>query len=219
MDFLLKVFLFYPSLLFSLCVHEFAHAWTARRLGDLTASQRGRLTLNPLAHIDFVGTLFLPLTAVLMNFPVFGWAKPVPVDPACLKNPKKDMFWVAFSGPLSNFLLSFLGCIALMGIYILERSNLLKEIPLGNMVEVFIYINLLLGCFNLIPLHPLDGGKVMARFLPASWNMFLERNQHYSSVVLVLLFVSGGFYFLAVPVSGAFQGLTGLARVVSGWVG
>ena len=105
-----KFFLFYLPLLFSLCVHEFAHGWTSRKLGDLTAFHQGRVTLNPVAHIDYIGTLFLPLFFLFTNSPIFfGWAKPVPVNPGAFKNPKNDMFWVAFAGPLSNFLLSFIG--------------------------------------------------------------------------------------------------------------
>ena len=210
------MFLFYLPLLFSLCVHEFAHAYTARRFGDLTAFQNGRLTLNPAAHIDPIGTLLLPLLAIGMNFPVFGWAKPVPVDPRYLKNPRKDMFWVAFAGPLSNFLLAGLGCLALAGLYTTGQDKIPSGRPIVSLAEVFIYINLLLGAFNLIPLHPLDGGKVMARFLPVRWNMFLERNQGWSSLVLIFLFVSGAFYILAGPVLGATQSLIHLARFFAG---
>ena len=218
-DFVFKVFLFYLPLLFSLCVHEFAHAHTARRFGDLTAFQNGRLTLNPMAHIDPIGTLLLPLLAIGMNLPVFGWAKPVPVDPQYLKNPRKDMFWVAFAGPLSNFLLAGMGCLALTGLYITGQDKIPSGQPIVSLAEVFIYINLLLGAFNLIPLHPLDGGKVMARFLPVRWNIFLERNQGWSSLVLIFLFVSGAFYILAGPVLKAAQSLIHLARFLTQWTG
>lgn len=219
MDFVSKVFLVYLPLLFSLCVHEFAHAWTAKKLGDLTASRMGRLTLNPAAHVDPIGTLALPLLAIGMNFPVFGWAKPVPVDPSYLKDQKRDMFWVALAGPLSNFMLAGLGSLALTGLYVLAQDNIPSGPWLISMGEVFIYINLLLGFFNLIPLHPLDGGKVLARFLPVQWNMFLEKNQGWSSVCLILLFVSGGFYFLAVPVFYTAQSLIYFSRFFAQWIG
>lgn len=218
-DFLSKIFLFYLPLLFSLCVHEFAHAWMAKRLGDFTAFHRGRLTLNPVAHVDLVGTLILPLMAILMSFPVFGWAKPVPVDPSYLKDQRRDMFWVAFAGPLSNFLLAGLGCLALTGLYVLGQDNIPSGQPVLALAEVFIYINLLLGFFNLIPLHPLDGGKVIARFLPAQWNIFLENNQGWSSLILIFLFVSGGFYFLAGPVSYTAQNLIYFSRFFAQWIG
>ena len=195
----LKFFLFYLPLLFSLCVHEFAHGWTAKKLGDLTAFYRGRLTLNPIAHIDYLGTLILPLIFLFTNSPIFfGWAKPVPVDPGAFKNPKKDMFWVAFAGPLSNFFLAVLGAFVLAVFYTLNFLNVLPASQaLVSMMEMLIYVNMLLGAFNLIPLHPLDGGKVMARFLPVKWNFFLESNQNYSYIFLIALIFLGGFHYLA----------------------
>ncbi|MCY4513368.1 MAG: site-2 protease family protein [Bdellovibrionales bacterium] len=219
MEFISKVFLFYLPLLFSLCVHEFAHAWTAKKLGDLTAFQKGRLTLNPVAHIDPIGTLILPLVAIGMNFPIFGWAKPVPVDPSYLKNQKRDMFWIAFAGPLSNFLLAGLGCLTLAGLYTLGQDNIPSGPAVMSLGEMFIYINLLLGFFNLIPLHPLDGGKVIARFLPVQWNIFLEKHQSWSSLLLILLFISGGFYFLAGPVFYTARSLIHFAHFFSQWIG
>ena len=202
-EFLSKIFLLYLPLLFSLSFHEFSHAWMSRRLGDMTAFHRGRLSLNPIAHMDLMGTLFLPLFSLLMSLPVFGWAKPVPVDPSHLEQPKKDLFWIAFAGPLSNFLLSFIGSLILAGLFAIEKVKMGTVMePLFYMTKMFIYINLLLGFFNLIPLHPLDGGKVLARFLPTRWNLFLETHQTYSSFLLIFLFVSGGFHFLSQPISG-----------------
>lgn len=214
MDFFYKVFLFYLPLLFSLCVHEWAHAWTALKFGDLTAQREGRLTLNPLSHMDIMGTVLLPLGALFMNWPVFGWAKPVPVNDSYLKNPKEDLFWIALAGPLSNFCLSFAGTLALA---VCHSVGSLPE-DLFSMLEMFIYINLLLGVFNLLPLHPLDGGKVLARFLPFSWNRFLEENQHYGTVLLICLFVSGGFYYLARPLVYATGALSGFSQTLSHWI-
>ena len=219
MDFVSKVFLLYLPLLFSLCVHEFAHAWAAKKLGDMTASQMGRLTLNPAAHVDPIGTLALPLLAIGMNFPVFGWARPVPVDPSYLENQRRDMFWIALAGPLSNFLLAGLGSLALTGLYVLGQDNIPSGPLLMSLGEVFIYINLLLGFFNLIPLHPLDGGKVIARFLPVRWNVFLEKNQGWSSILLIVLFVSGGFYFLAAPVFHTARSLIHFSQFFAQWIG
>ena len=201
-DFILKFFLFYIPLLFSLCVHEFAHGWTAKKYGDLTAFYRGRLTLNPLAHMDYLGTLILPMIFLFTNSPVFfGWAKPVPVDPGAFQNPKNDMFWVAFAGPLSNFFLALIGSFCLAVFYTLHLLNTLpSSTALISFTEMFIYINMLLGIFNLLPLHPLDGGKVMARFLPIRWNLYLESNQNYSYIALILLIFLGGFHYLAKPI-------------------
>ncbi|MDE0150989.1 MAG: site-2 protease family protein [Bdellovibrionales bacterium] len=195
MELIYKFFMFYVPLLFSLCVHEFAHAWMAKQKGDLTAEMEGRLSLNPVVHMDIVGTLFLPLMAIFTGLPVFGWAKPVPFNESVLKNPKQDVFWIALAGPLSNFLLAFLGAFVLLVYRLLSFS----DISILQWGEVFIYINLLLGFFNLIPLHPLDGGKVIARFLSARWNQWLEDTQRYSTFILIGLFVFGGFHYIAFP--------------------
>ncbi len=217
---LARFFIFYVPLLFSLCVHEWAHAWVASLKGDNLARDEGRLSLNPFVHADIIGTFILPLMSIFMGLPVFGWAKPVPVNPSVLKNPKKDMFWIAFAGPLSNFCLAFLGTI------LLAILSLLSHLPLSSIeiireayasattsdhplfsslvgvnlvLQAFIYINLLLGLFNLIPLHPLDGGKVIARFLPVEWNWRLEQWETYTSFILIALFVTGGFRYLVFP--------------------
>ncbi len=195
MELIYKFFMFYVPLLFSLCVHEFSHAWTAKQKGDLTAEMEGRLSLNPAVHIDILGTVLLPLLAVFSGFPVFGWAKPVPFNESVLKNPKQDVFWIALAGPLSNFLLALLGALCLLVYRLLSFSDAL----ILQWGEVFIYINLLLAFFNLIPLHPLDGGKVIARFLSAKWNQWMEETQRYSSFVLIALFVLGGFHYIAMP--------------------
>ena len=198
---LARFFIFYLPLLFSLCVHEWAHAWVASLKGDNLARDEGRLSLNPLVHADLLGTVFLPLFSIFMGLPVFGWAKPVPVNPSVLVDPKKDLFWIAFAGPLSNFCLSLIGTVLLTVLYILSAgvlTGLYVEV-LGSTLEAFIYINLLLGFFNLIPLHPLDGGKVLARFLPVEWNWRLEQWEMYTSFILIALFVTGGFGYLVFP--------------------
>ena len=176
-------------------MHEYAHAFMAKTKGDSTAQMQGRLTLNPVAHMDLIGTVILPLAAIATQMPVFGWAKPVPVYESALKNPKKDMFWIALAGPLSNVLLSVIGSFILMLLYLLSFHD---EIVL-KWFRVFIYINLLLAFFNLLPLHPLDGGKIIARFLPFRWNEWLEETQVYSSWILIALFVVGGFQLIATP--------------------
>ena len=200
-QFLARFFIFYIPLLFSLCVHEWAHAWVASLKGDNLARDQGRLSLNPLVHADLLGTVFLPLMSLFTGFPVFGWAKPVPVDPSVLSDPKKDMFWIAFAGPLSNFCLSLVGTVILTILYLM--SGILSDLHirvLGAALEAFIYINLLLGFFNLIPLHPLDGGKVLARFLSVEWNWRLEQWENYTFFILIALFVTGAFSYLAFPV-------------------
>ena len=219
-DFIFKIFLFYLPLLFSLCVHEFAHGWMAKKKGDLTAFYEGRLTLNPIAHIDYLGTLILPMIFLFTNAPLFfGWAKPVPVDPSALKNPREDMFWVAFAGPLSNILLALAGAGLLSLLYMIQITGVISlNKNFISMAEMFIYLNMLLAVFNLIPLHPLDGGKVIARFLPAKWNIFLEENQKYCYILLILFLLLGAFHYLAKPILFSSQYLIGMAQWFSQWL-
>lgn len=190
-----RAILLFVAFLFSICFHEFAHAWMALRRGDNTAQMMGRLTLNPVAHADLLGTIILPLIGML-GFAVFGWAKPVPVNPRNLHNPKNDMFWVAAAGPGSNLILAFLGVFFLAITYQLQ----LQVSAVYMFLEGFIYINLILCFFNLIPLHPLDGGKIFARFLPDSINQKLEEMQSYSMIILLFLLLAGGGKYLLVPV-------------------
>jgi Zn-dependent protease len=186
--------------LFALCFHEYAHGWVARLKGDRTAEQMGRLTMNPAVHIDVIGTLVLPLAAILFGFPFFGWAKPVPVDSRNFKNPVNDMFWVSIAGPLSNILLAAVGGLILYPIMMLTTHGEGVGKPLNEMLQIFVLINLFLAFFNLIPLHPLDGGKVIARFLPYEANRWLEENQSTLSWILMIVFLLGGFRFLVPPV-------------------
>jgi Zn-dependent protease len=198
-----NVIKFFVPFLFALCFHEFAHGWVARMRGDRTAEIMGRLTMNPLAHIDPIGTVFLPILSVITHIPLFGWAKPVPVDERNLKNPRVDMFWIASAGPLSNIFLSLVGAGA-AGVFVkLNMDNVLNREPVTmqifEVIQVFILMNLYLALFNLIPIHPLDGGKVIARFLPESVNRKLEEMQNYTSMLLMLLFISGAFVIIAGP--------------------
>lgn len=195
-----KIAIYFVPFLFALCFHELAHGLVAKWRGDRTAEQMGRLTMNPLAHMDFIGTLVLPLTALLFNSPIFfGWAKPVPVNERNLKNARTDMFWIALAGPMSNVLLAVVAA----GIMLFARNYMITTSYYNGVItllDVFIGINLFLAVFNILPLHPLDGGKVLARFLPEDLNQKLEENQHITSMVLLVLLVSGQLKVLAIPV-------------------
>jgi Zn-dependent protease len=208
-----RLALFYVPFLFSLCFHEFAHGLVAKWRGDNTAEQMGRLTLNPTAHADIVGTVILPISAIVFSIPFFfGWAKPVPVNSRNLKNIRSDMFWIALAGPLSNVLLAFAGT-AFMFISI--HYNFLGnfESSMMKLLQMFILTNLFLAIFNILPLHPLDGGKVLARFLPASLNYKLEQNEHITGWILLFLVLSGALAILRVPVIFVFEWLMKIASM------
>ncbi|OUW79975.1 MAG: hypothetical protein CBD77_01355 [bacterium TMED217] len=143
-----------PALVFSLSFHEFAHAWMAHRLGDSTAARMGRLTLNPISHLDPVGSIAL----LLMGF---GWAKPVPVDSRYLKNPKEDMVKVAAAGPISNIVLAIVAALVLR---LLFSTDLLTN-SIKTFFIIFMQINITLAVFNLLPVSPLDGSQILSPFL------------------------------------------------------
>lgn len=206
---------FFVILLFSLCFHEFAHGFIARLRGDNTAQLMGRLTLNPLPHMDMLGTVILPFMTIIFNsmgsnLPLFGWAKPVPVNDRNLKNPRTDMFWIALAGPMSNVLLAVVGTVLLV-----LAAMFLMTTPvfagIRALLQQFVLTNLFLAFFNILPVHPLDGGKVLARFLPASVNAKLEENEQMTSMVLLMLIMFGALQVLAVPVFWSYDKLIHLA--------
>ena len=148
--------------IFAITFHEVAHGWVAKQYGDRTAEMQGRLTLNPIAHIDPIGTLLLPGLLLYMGGLVFGWAKPVPINPVNLNNPKKDMFFVAIAGPIANLMMTVFWVILLYlfkSILNIGNSNII--IFLDTMCETGIFINLILMIFNLLPVPPLDGGRIL----------------------------------------------------------
>jgi Zn-dependent protease len=165
-----EVFIAFFVLVFSLTVHEAAHAWTANRLGDHTARDEGRISLNPLVHIDLVGTVLFPLLALLFNLPLIGWAKPVPVSVRGLEHPRRDLIFIAIAGPLSNVCLALLASLSLRllpGIGGLATGGQLDVVqPLAFFAVQALSVNLLLALFNLIPIPPLDGGNVLSNLLP-----------------------------------------------------
>lgn len=170
-------------LLFSVVVHEVSHGTAAYYLGDPTAKQAGRLTLNPLRHLDLFGSLIVPLLLLLFRAPVFGWAKPVPINPYNFKNPRWDNLKVALAGPGSNLLLAFLFALLLR----------FAPLPLSLIFafSIIVFINILLAFFNLIPLPPLDGSHILFAFLPESaqnLKIFLAR---YGMIILLFLILFG----------------------------
>ena len=178
-------------LVFAITVHEVAHGWMAKRLGDPTAQRLGRLTLNPIKHIDPVGTILVPGVLLLLGGFVFGWAKPVPVTWENLRNPKRDMAIVAAAGPGANLLMAVLWAfIAKVGT-VLPDSLLWAATPLYYMGIFGISINVVLMVLNLIPLPPLDGGRVAVGLLPGRWSWLLSRVEPYGFFILIGLLVTG----------------------------
>lgn len=192
----LKITIFFVPFLFALCFHEFAHGWMAQKRGDDTAKMMGRLNLNPQSHADIIGTYALPLAAIILNWGMFfGWGKPVPVNERNLKNPKVDMFWIALAGPLSNILLALIGAFVLVGFN--YYGNQVKLAPyIIEFFKFFIQINAVLAVFNLLPVHPLDGGKVIARFLSPNANRWMEENQMVLSMILMVAILTGMMPFI-----------------------
>jgi Zn-dependent protease len=177
--------------LLSLTVHEAAHAWTAERLGDPTARMLGRVSLNPIVHIDPIGTVLLPLLAAVSNLPIIGWAKPVPVDISRLKRGRQDFMIVAAAGPASNILLATAGAILvrLLGISSGEHSLLLE------LVE----INIMLAVFNLVPVPPLDGGNVIAGLLPPRAAAMFDTLRPFGFIILYAMMFTGTLSALIMP--------------------
>lgn len=176
--------------LFAITLHEAAHGWVAYKLGDPTAKSLGRITINPIKHVDPMGTVVVPIFLATLSGFVLGWAKPVPVEPRYFKSPHLDMALVAVAGPVSNF---FMACFWAMFIVMvngaLEPSTTLSF--LADMGQKGIYINIILMVLNLLPIPPLDGGRVVAGILPPSLAMPFMRLERFGMVIILLLLVSG----------------------------
>jgi Zn-dependent protease len=185
-------------LLISLTIHEAAHAWTADKLGDPTARRLGRVSLNPIVHIDWIGTVLLPIIAVISRFPLIGWAKPVPVDLRNLRHPRRDFMIVAAAGPISNFLQAFAAAALLR---IVWDGTLGEEGP--GVVVTFLFmaiqVNLLLAFFNLIPVPPLDGGNVLLGLVPPGAAAVLDQLRQFGFVILYVFMLTGVAAALIMP--------------------
>lgn len=179
---LLSILFAFVATILSLSVHEFAHAAAAYWMGDTTAQRAGRLTLNPLAHIDPFGTVFLPLMLVFLNSPIlFGWAKPTPINPMFFRKYRMGQLYVAAAGPLSNFALALISGIVLAGLYrVLGPENLLMIF-----LQLMLWVNIILGVFNLIPIPPLDGAKVLHGILGPKGDGFIRKLERWSPFILI----------------------------------
>jgi Zn-dependent protease len=191
-------------LLFAIVIHEVAHGWMALRFGDSTARDSGRLTLNPLPHIDPIGTVIVPLLLYFSNTGfLFGWAKPVPVNPYNLRNPRENMMWVSLAGPGAN-MFAALACGLMLRFIKLSGGGFGMGSPIfGIAVNMILYgmiINLVLACFNLIPIPPLDGSKVLMRFLPPRYELYMLQLQGMGMFLLIGIIMIGNV--MGVPILG-----------------
>jgi Zn-dependent protease len=186
-------------LIASLSFHEAAHAWAADRLGDPTARRLGRLSLNPLVHIDPIGTVLFPLVAIATGVPLIGWAKPVPVDFRNLKAPRRDFALVAAAGPASNLVLAAAGAV----LFALVRGGTASLDQVAYNVAFFVMMNVLLAVFNLIPVPPLDGGNILLGVLPSSMAGLVEGIRPFGILVLYGLMFSGLLSRIIYPVQDA----------------
>jgi Zn-dependent protease len=197
-----QIFISFIVLLFSLTVHETAHAWTADRLGDPTARQLGRVSMNPLVHADPIGTILFPLLASISRLPLIGWAKPVPVVISRLRRQRRDYVLVAAAGPASNLVLAAIAALALRITPVSPATlrTLNVSAPLASIAGRALEVNLLLAIFNMIPIPPLDGGNVLGGLLPRAIGRSYDRLvRPYGFLLIYVLMLTGGLSYLVTP--------------------
>ena len=204
---ILKIAVSAIPIIFAITVHEASHGYAAKYFGDLTAERLGRITLNPLKHIDPLGTILLPALTLIIGGVLFGWAKPVPVNFGNLRNPKKDMLWVAAAGPASNLVMAILWGM-LLGF--VKRGLDAGEFPtsaylLLDMAYVGISINIVLMVLNLLPMPPLDGGRIAVSLLPNNLAFQLSKIEKYGFIILIALMFAGVLGKILSPFISFFQ--------------
>ncbi len=204
-----QVALFFIPFLLSLSIHEAAHAFVANKLGDSTAKHLGRVTLNPLPHMDLFGTVIFPLISII--YPqagiFFGWGKPVPVNHLNLKNPKRDFFWISLAGPLSNLILAIISAVifhVLLRFFTPELMNQNTNVkiiqPIFVIINTLINLNIALFVFNLIPIPPLDGSSVLAGLLPDKYAQKIYNLEQVGFFIFLLFIISGIYKIIAIPI-------------------
>ena len=208
MSYIQTISIWAVPVLFAITMHEVAHGWVASKLGDHTAKMMGRITLNPVKHIDPVGTILIPALTVFTFGFVFGWAKPVPINFNALNSPKKDMILVALAGPFANILMSIGWLLVIIIATMINSKGLLLMAGAG------IFVNLLLAIFNLLPVPPLDGGRVISALLPSDLSYKYDKLESYGLFILVALIFFGVFQTVILPITqfilNIFSSLSGI---------
>jgi Zn-dependent protease len=213
-----RIVIFMPAFLIALVVHEFAHAWMANRFGDKSSEWQGRLTLNPVSHMDPFGTVIFPLLSIATGASIFfGWAKPVPIDPRQFSHYRKGMFWVSFSGPLSNILLGFFTAFAIVGFTAMVSKSFAFYEGVQSLLYALLMLNFSLAIFNLIPIPPLDGSNIVLAFLSYNASRKYMELQQYSFFFLLFLMFSGAFRILTIPIQFLVNFSLSLAAFVFGF--
>ncbi len=207
-DIILRLCVSLPVFLFAIVVHEASHAYMALRFGDSTAQSMGRLTLNPIAHYDLVGTIIFPLVGVLLGGSMFGWAKPVPVDARRFKNMRSGIFWVSFAGPLSNIILAIISSFLYAFMLSKVATSFYFHDVFSQMLLQSVYINVILAVFNLIPFPPLDGSKMVSSFLDYETSRKYEDLARFSFLFVIVLWTTPVLQYLIGPAVMAGQLLT-----------
>jgi len=210
-NFGLDILVYLVVLLFSLSIHESAHAWMAERFGDPTGRRLGRVTLNPLPHLELVGSLVVPLVGLLAGGVIFGWAKPVPVNGANLRDPRRANIFISAAGPVSNLIAAAGFLLGLRILGALSGDAALEGIvaPLELLCRAGLYLNVILAVFNLLPIPPLDGSWILESLLPGAFSKLFAAVRPYGFLLLIMLLYTGWLGKIISPVMRTIQNLAG----------
>lgn len=209
-DFILRVCIQAPGLLFGIVLHEYCHAYAALKFGDDTAKRQGRLTLNPAVHFSLFGSIIFPLLAAALGGMMFGWANPVPINGRNIKNYRKGMFWISFAGPLANIVLGLISALFYSILLTRVSSNFYLFSPLASMFEASVYINFILAFFNLIPFPPLDGSRMVSSLLSYENARKYEDLQRFGIFFIFVLWFTPVLTYLLSPAYMLARGSIGL---------